>query len=468
MGSLRAQFRWTAMGLAATQLVAVGFGILTWQRVLQATEREQVLADSRAAVDTLRETARETYVHQAHTFIEGGPGHLDHLHEIEGALDADLSQVSQLALPHGGPAAVNAIHVAISKARTHFAETVVPLAQTGTLDRETATVEHGRAERLAGDVATSISRLIAVIDGEQLAQRRRIEAATRRAWQVTALATALGLLVALLVARWLEVRLINPLARLRAAADGFGAGRDDITLDESGNEDVVAVSRAFNRMTGAIRSAQGDRVRAERLAALGELSAAVAHELMNPLTVLLGHPAMRGDQLAPVRTEAEHARRVVQGLLGFARPGEEAPESIALLAAARLAAVRVTPEADVRDVEIRVVESASLTVVLPPGAVRHVLDNLLRNAVQASPPGGTVEVRVGLTSIEVLDRGPGIPNHVRARLYEPFATGRPEGTGLGLAVCQRVARGTGGSIEHEPRPGGGTIARWFPIASGQE
>jgi signal transduction histidine kinase len=468
MGSLRSQFRWTATGLAATQLTAVGFGIVTWQSVLDATEREQDLADSRAAVDALRESARETYVHQAHTFIEGGAGHLHHLGEIEEALDADLTLVTEIALPPAGSAAVQDIRAAITASGTHFAEAVVPMARTGTLDREAASAAHATAERLAGVVATTISRLTAVIDEEQRAQRRRIEGATRRAWQVTALATVVGLVVAVLVARWLELRLIDPLGRLRAAADGFGAGRDDVTADESGNEELAAVSRAFNRMTGAVRSAQGARVRAERLAALGELSAAVAHELMNPLTVILGHPAMRADNLAPVRAEAEHARRVVQGLLGFARPGEEAPESIALAAAARAASARVTPEADVRDVAIRVVEEAALVAVLPPGAVRHVLDNLIRNAVQASPPGSLVEVRVRIAAVEVLDRGPGIPVNVRDRLYEPFTTGRPEGTGLGLAVCQRVARGTGGRIEHEARTSGGTIARWWLVAAGGE
>jgi signal transduction histidine kinase len=455
MGSLRSQFRWTATGLAAVQLTAVGFGIVTWQSVLEATEREQVLADSRAAVDASRESARETYVHQAHTFIEGGTGHLHHLGEIEEALDADLTHVAELALPPESSAAVRDIRAALAASRAHFADTVVPMARTGALDREAASAAHA-------------SRLTAVIDEEQRAQRRRIEGATRRAWQVTALATVVGLVVAVLVARWLELRLIDPLGRLRAAADGFGAGRDDVTADESGNEELAAVSRAFNRMTRAVRSAQGARVRAERLAALGELSAAVAHELMNPLTVILGHPAMRADNLAPVRAEAEHARRVVQGLLGFARPGEEAPESIALSAAARAAAARVTPEADVRDVAIRVVEEGALVAMLSPGAVRHVLDNLIRNAVQASPPGSLVEVRVGTAAVEVLDRGPGIPVNVRDRLYEPFTTGRPDGTGLGLAVCQRVARGTGGSIDHESRTGGGTIARWRLVAAGRE
>ena len=131
-------------------------------------------------------------------------------------------------------------------------------------------------------------------------------------------------------------------------------------------------------------------------------------------------------------------------------------------------AARVTPEADVRDVAIRVVEEGALVAMLSPGAVRHVLDNLIRNAVQASPPGSLVEVRVGTAAVEVLDRGPGIPVNVRDRLYEPFTTGRPDGTGLGLAVCQRVARGTGGSIDHESRTGGGTIARWRLVAAGRE
>lgn len=468
MSSLRAQFRWTAMALATAQLTAVGFGIVTWWSVLGATGREQVLADSRASADALRESAREAYVHQAHTFIEGGTGHLDHLGEIEEDLDARTTEVTKLVLPPTGLAAVADIQTAIAASRTHFTETVVPLAHTGALHREAASVEHEQAERLAGVVATSIGRLTAVIDEEQRAQRRRIEAATRRAWQVTALATAIGLVVAILVARWLELRVIDPLGRLRVAADGFAAGREDVTLDESGNEEVAAVARAFNRMTAAIRSAQEARVRAERLAALGELSAAVAHELMNPLTVLLGHPAMRADALAPVRAEAEHARRVVQGLLGFARPGEEVPESVSLVAAARAAAARVTPEADVRDVAIRVVATEEVAATLPPGAVRHVLDNLIRNAVQASHPGGHVEVRVGPGAVEVLDRGAGIPATVRERLYEPFTTGRPEGTGLGLAVCQRVARGTGGRIEHEARAGGGTVARWQPVAPGKE
>jgi signal transduction histidine kinase len=62
--------------------------------------------------------------------------------------------------------------------------------------------------------------------------------------------------------------------------------------------------------------------------------------------------------------------------------------------------------------------------------------------------------------VRVHDRGPGLPEPVRRRLYEPFVTGRPDGTGLGLAVCQRVVRSLGGRIHHDDRPGGGTTATW--------
>jgi signal transduction histidine kinase len=191
------------------------------------------------------------------------------------------------------------------------------------------------------------------------------------------------------------------------------------------------------------------------------MSGAVAHELMNPLAVILGHEAMRSPELAPIRAEAEHARRIVTGLLGFARPGEEPEETIDLQRAVADAATRIAPAADLRDVAVQAIPGEPAGTVASPSAVRQVLDNLLRNAVEASPAGSTVEIAVrDGRAVEVRDRGPGIPPSIRDRLYQPFVTGRPEGTGLGLAVCQRIARAQGGALVHRDREGGGTIAIW--------
>lgn len=463
MATLRTRYRWTVVALAVLQLAAVAVGISTWQRALDATAREQALADARGQVDALREAARESYVHEAHTFIEGGTAHLEHLHEVDEGLDERLRSVARLPLPPEGTRALASVDVAVAAARRHFAAEVVPLAVAGALDRGAAGRAHARAEALAGEVTTRIDTLAAAIDAEQAGERRRIADATRRAWQITAASTFGGLVLALFVARWLEGRVIDPLDHLRGAAERFGAGEADTKVAEHGDDEVAALGRAFNRMTAAVRDAQAARVRSERLAALGELAAAVAHELMNPLTVLLGHPAMKADALAPARAEAEHARRVVHGLLGFARPGEEAPVSVDLVSAAKEAAARAIGEADLREVSIGVTEAGPVgPVTLPPGAVRHVLDNLVRNAVQASLPGGRVEITVESHAITVADRGSGLPPSIRGRLYEPFQTTRADGTGLGLAVSQRIARGTGGVVEHEDRPGGGTIARWRP------
>jgi signal transduction histidine kinase len=111
-------------------------------------------------------------------------------------------------------------------------------------------------------------------------------------------------------------------------------------------------------------------------------------------------------------------------------------------------------------VTLAVTAAPAVRLVAPPTAVRQVLDNLVRNAIEASPAGGTVEVGLSPDRVEVRDRGAGVPAAVRARLYEPFVTGRRDGTGLGLAICQRVAVALGGALTHADRDGGGTVATW--------
>jgi two-component system sensor histidine kinase HydH len=99
--------------------------------------------------------------------------------------------------------------------------------------------------------------------------------------------------------------------------------------------------------------------------------------------------------------------------------------------------------------------------------IEQVLINLIRNAIQASPAEARVEVRVaaddGGLIFEVADRGKGIPEDMRERLFDPFITGRTQGTGLGLAVVHRVTERHGGKVSVADRPGGGTIFRvWLP------
>jgi signal transduction histidine kinase len=464
VASLRRRFLAASGLLVGLQVLGTGLGFASWGQVRHACEMQQELATEHDAVMRLAGATREAYVHEAHTLIVGGPGHLAHLAGVNADVDARLAEVQAMPLPAG--ASVEPVRAAIAASNTWFADEVAPRAERGELDHGTATALHEETERRAAVVEARIGDVLAVLDTAQAREREAVTAATTRAWVGVGVLTVGGAFLGVLVAGRLARAILGPVAALRSAASAFGDGRPSGPAPETGDDELGELGRAFNRMVAKVGEAELRRLEVERLAALGEMSGAVAHELMNPLAVILGDPEMRAPALAASRAEADHARRVVQGLLGFARPGEEPAERVDLGAAASAAADRVTPFAELRDVTVRYLGGDDVHTLASPSAARQVFDNLLRNAVDASAPGSTVEIEVRGGSaadgpvVEVRDQGPGIPAAVRTRLYQPFVTGRPDGTGLGLAVSKRIARAHGGDLVHHDREGGGTVAVW--------
>lgn len=240
-------------------------------------------------------------------------------------------------------------------------------------------------------------------------------------------------------------------------------------LDEQLDRVVNRVKEVCQRL----QEQERDLLRAEQLAAVGQLAAGVAHEVRNPLTGIkfLVEGALRPGNRTPlseedlrlIHQEVVRIGRTVQGLLDFAR----------------------TPPPDRRRYDLRdlVGEAAGITrgraeakpvaqrVTTPPDPVPASVDrdqslslltNLLLNAIEASPPGGEVRVRVertagGAVRVEVADTGPGIDPAVADRLFTPFATTKPTGTGLGLTVARRIAQDHGGTLTAANRPGGGAV-----------
>jgi two-component system sensor histidine kinase HydH len=234
----------------------------------------------------------------------------------------------------------------------------------------------------------------------------------------------------------------------------------------------IVASGIFYRLRRRARKAEADLSERRHLAALGEMSAVIAHEIRNPLASLKGHAQLLEEQLADNERRQAKARRIVneavrleeltKSLLDFVRAGnlkegESDPRGLAIRAAEMVDAARVN------------VDAGGAPPGWPLDAMRmeQVLVNLLRNGLQASPAGASVDLRVaaedGGLVFEIADRGKGIPEEMRERLFDPFVTGRTQGTGLGLAVVHRVTERHGGDVRVCDRPGGGTIFRvWLP------
>jgi two-component system sensor histidine kinase HydH len=204
-----------------------------------------------------------------------------------------------------------------------------------------------------------------------------------------------------------------------------------------------------------------------RLAALGTMSAVVAHELRNPLATLKGHAQLLVESLAPHPVEKAQAQHVVDAAWRLERLSES------LLELARTGAINATPVSPVEVVRAAIAHLEPSRVVLETSAaptswrldatrLRQVVLNLVENALQAAPQA-PVEVRVATEAtslvIEVRDHGPGVPPSERERIFEPFVTTRVKGVGLGLALARQVVALHGGAVEVVDARGGGACFR---------
>jgi GAF domain-containing protein len=250
------------------------------------------------------------------------------------------------------------------------------------------------------------------------------------------------------------------------------------------NQLAVAVENArlyedLRRSYADLERAQRQLIQRERLAALGELAAIVAHEVRNPLGVIFNSLGSLRRLLRPagdarllldiVGEEADRLNRIVGDLLDFARPStpELRPEPLERVVEEAVGAALAQRPAGV---EVRRELDASVPPVpMDARLVRQAVLNVAVNAIQAMPRGGRIVVRTrregDAAILEIEDTGAGIPEEVRGRIFEPFFTTKASGTGLGLAVVKRIVEGHGGAVSVASRPGAGAIfALRFPLS----
>lgn len=218
----------------------------------------------------------------------------------------------------------------------------------------------------------------------------------------------------------------------------------------------------------------------ERLAALGRLAAGLAHEVNTPVTGIASYAQLlreltpaadpRGAMVEKLEEQAFRVSRIVSNLLELAKPDGSRRQMVDLASVARDEVVQVRNEGGWSGVALNPDLAGSAQLLGNRVQLELVVHNLLRNALQATPAGGTVTIRVGESEdsvwLEVSDTGPGIPEELWERAFEPFVTTRQErgGTGLGLAVTRDIVTAHGGTIRISGNvPNGAVIRVEFPI-----
>lgn len=256
----------------------------------------------------------------------------------------------------------------------------------------------------------------------------------------------------------------------RLAEEALRRANDELELDRL---ELMHAMQKLRDANDELAATQLQLAEATKQQTIGAMAAGIAHEVNNPLAILgigldlLGARFASSDEGAQsaikgMRAAVEHARGVVQGLLDFSRPGRMNPQCMSIRAPIDHALLMMRGEVLRKRATVR----AEFAPDLPPvdidcSKVEQVLINVVHNALQAMPSGGTLTIAANRAADGVLvtidDSGPGIPEERLSKLFEPFFTtkAKGEGTGLGLTVARGIMKLHGGSMAIANRPEGG-------------
>jgi signal transduction histidine kinase len=385
------------------------------------------------------------------------------------AVDAVLGQAGVLALTVHG-----------AHGRTVMAGEMAPVARVydlrdgrwPTLMADAFDALSHRGERLIRVIGPSPRELGTVVDitlPEAPMWMELVEYSIR----ILTLSVFLSVLVAAMLFLGLQRMIVRPLRLITQELAAFRSRPEDATADgepKHRQDEIGVVQQELATMRSDLRQALTEK---SRLAALGTAMSRIGHDLRNILATAVlisdrleasADPAVR--RVAPRLVETlDRAVRLCGETLSYARSGPPAPEPRRVGLAELAAKVRDAVDGAAGHVAWELAVPSDLSVLADPDQLFRVLFNLAQNAVEAiGTQPGTVRIAAELgpeqLTIDVADTGPGIPEQVRARLFEPFAgSSKAEGNGLGLAICRELMRAHGGEIELLGTGAQGTLFR---------
>lgn len=389
-------------------------------------------------------------------------------YEINDRLAAQVGKVagSQVAFSYGNE--IVATTLSSSQMRGESVQNLIA-GSVQDLPRE---VKVGDEHFLATSLALFGSQSTAV----RLSVLGSYDQATRFIDQLNRYLVLLGIaaiLVGVGLVSFLSHTFTRPLSSLVAGVRALEVGDFHHPIDPRGGDEVAELTKAFERMRRSLLKSQHDLLESEQLATIGRMASSISHDLRHSLAAIVanseflcdGHltVAQREELYQEVRTGVNLMTDLIDSLLEFARTRESLSPgygNVADVIQKAVHAVRLHPRHHARS--INVLCKGTVSGWFDPRSLERALYNLLLNACEAAPENGAVEVRAaevsGRITIAVADNGPGIAESIKGRLFHPFVSyGKENGTGLGLAVVQKIVQDHGGEISVQRTSQGETV-----------
>ena len=312
-------------------------------------------------------------------------------------------------------------------------------------------------------------------------ERRGFEELLTNRLLLFAAITLLGVAIGVAVGIFLSRLVVRPVELLRNGVMQLSAQNFNASVPVTSDDEVGDLAKAFNAMAMRLRDtrdAQQQSFQKDKLVALGELSAALAHEIRNPIGVinasaaLLDKPDQTPEKQAEltrmIREESARVSSLVQDFLQISRFRK--PKFALIDPAVPMERALATALAGRDNVRVeKSLQHDGAHIMADPGLLQQAWGNIFTNAIQAmGENGGALRVEThlehGMISLAVEDSGPGIPPEIMPRLFEPFFTTKDQGTGLGLSIANSLTDANGGRLEVQtPERGGARFAMWFPV-----
>ena len=443
--------------------------LATLNQLADAEQRVAALEEAKHTGHYAAAIVREQYIHQAHTIINWDHSHLDHYEDVVRDTRRATERLRAVARSPEERRRADEVARLANEVDLRFRRDVLPLV--GHDQRVDVRALHEETEHLVERVVELNEELNREFE-RQSTEARADEARLRSRAKVVvigcfALAIAIAGAVGLILTRLISRRV----SRLRAGAMQIARGNLDTRIDIEGSDEFADLATSFNQMARDLARHETEIVRSQKLATLGHVAAGVAHEINNPLLVILGYAKLLRRDAQPggesaeglriIEDEARQCQRIVEGLLDLARPPNLQMAEVDLADLARDAIERLGETGRLDGLHIESPALGSRALLWGDEAkLRQVIANVLVNAAEATKEPGAIRIEARSNGesvvLRVADEGAGIPSAARSRLFEPFFTTKPKGTGLGLAISQAIVEAHGGTIEITSEESNGT------------